>query len=384
MNRLRSRFEAPPMPSSPRAASRLLLLLATMATSCADRATGPASKVTPATPSPSVLPEAPLEGVAVQSEPWTLDAAAGQVLSTTNYRIYTTSSKEFLIDHLPAFVEGAAAHYRAALGPLPEPRSTMEIYLLDTRPQWERMTERFMGEQAATYLRIQKGGYSVEGRAILYDIGRRDTFTITAHEGWHVYTQRTFRHSLPVWLEEGVATYMEGFRWDPGKAALPTFLPWANFERYDQLRWGVRAGKLMSLQDLTRSTPQELIAKDANAALFYYAQVWALVHFLNEGEGGSHREGLRQLVADAAGGKLIARIRRDAGDRAASMYSYRRGGVDLLKIYTGRTAAELQPAYAAFMDQIVKTGTRNDIWQGKSPIREAASTPTAPAAPATP
>jgi hypothetical protein len=39
-------------------------------------------------------------------------------------------------------------------------------------------------------------------------------------------------------------------------------------------------------QDLTRSTPQELIARDANAALFYYAQVWALVHFLNEGEGG--------------------------------------------------------------------------------------------------
>jgi hypothetical protein len=305
-----------------------------------------------------------------------LDAAAGQVLTTPNYRIYTTSSKEFLLDHMPAFVESAAAHYRSTLGPLPEPRSAMDIYLLDTRPQWERMTEKFMGDQAGTYLRIQKGGFSLDGRAILYDIGRRDTFTITAHEGWHVYTQRTFRHSLPVWLEEGVATYMEGFRWDPGKAASPTFLPWANFERYDQLRWGVRAGKLMTLEDLTRSTPQELIAKDANAALFYYAQVWALVHFLNEGEDGVHREGLRQLIADAATGRLVPRIRRDAGERAASAYSYRRGGVDLLKVYLGRSATDLQPAYAAFMEQIVKTGTRNDIWQGKSPIKDQESQPT--------
>ena len=370
------------MPSSPRAASRLLLLLAALtAAGCAEPVAGPASKPNQTTPSPSVLPEAPLEGVSVQSEPWTLDAAAGQILSTANYRIYTTSGKEFLLDHMPAFVEAAASHYRSSLGPLPEPRSTMEIYMLDTRPQWERMTERIMGDQAGTYLRIQKGGFSYEGRAILYDIGRRDTFTITAHEGWHVYTQRTFRHSLPVWLEEGVATYMEGFRWDPGKAASPSFLPWANFERYDQLRWGVRAGKLMSLLDLTRSTPQELIARDANAALFYYAQVWALVHFLNEGDGGAYRDGLRQLIADAAAGRLIPRIRREAGDRAASIYSYRRGGVDLLKIYTGRTAADLQPAYAAFMEQIVKTGTRNDIWQGKSPIKAPAAEPAAPAAP---
>lgn len=370
------------MPSTPRIASRLLLLLAAAATAgCADRAAGPVAKSPQATPSPSVLPEAPIEGVAVQSEPWTLDTTAGRVLSTPNVRLYTTSNKDFLLDNMPTFVEAAAAHYRTSLGPLPEPRSTMEIYMLDTRPQWERMTERIMGDQASTYLRIQKGGFSFEGRAILYDIGRRDTFTITAHEGWHVYTQRTFRHSLPVWMEEGVATYMEGFRWDPGKAARPTFLPWANFERYDQLRWGVRAGKLMTLEDLTRSTPQELIARDANAALFYYAQVWALVHFLNEGDGGAYREGLRQLIADAAAGRLIPRIRRDAGDRAASSYSYRRGGVDLLKIYTGRSSAELQPAYAAFMEQIVKTGTRNDIWQGKSPIKPPEAPPAAPASP---
>ncbi|MCX5691715.1 MAG: hypothetical protein NTV94_18310 [Planctomycetota bacterium] len=334
-------------------------------------------------PSPAMLAEnaapRPAAELLLQTEPWTLDAAAGKILHTPQYRLYTTSTKAFLLDNLPAFVETAAAHYRSSLGTLPPPRGSMEIYLLDTRPQWEQMTQRFMGDQADTYLRIQRGGFSYDGRAILYDIGRRDTFTITAHEGWHVYTQSTFKNSLPVWLEEGLATYMEGFRWDPNAADRPTFLPWANFERFDQLRWAVRSDKLMPLDLLTKSTPQELIARDSNAALHYYAQVWALVHFLNEGEQGAYRGALRAMVSDAATGQLVPRIRRELGDRAASSYSYRRRGADLIKLYTGKTAAELDPQYAAFMQQIVKTGTRTNIWQGQSPIA-----PVAAPAPASP
>jgi Protein of unknown function (DUF1570) len=349
------------------------LLASALAASCASNDSRTAKP--PATsPSPTML--TPSAGnLVLATEAWTLESAAGKILTTPSYRIHTTSTKSFLLDHLPAFVETAAEHYRTSLGTLPAASDPMELYLLDTRPQWERMTIRFMGDQASTYLKIQKGGFSYEGRAILYDIGRRDTFTITAHEGWHVYTQSTFRNSLPIWLEEGVATYMEGFRWDPGESDRPTFLPWSNFERFDQLRRGVRGGKLMTLEALTQSTPQELIAKDANAALYYYAQVWALVHFLNEGEQGAYAGSLRQLIADAASGKLNGRIRRELGDRAASTYAYRRRGVDLLKLYTGKSTAELEASYAAFMNAVVRTGAGQNIGQGVSPL--AAPTPPA-------
>lgn len=319
--------------------------------------------------------EIPAEALKLSVQPWSHEGADGKVIATPNYKVFTTSNKSFITDNMPAFLEAAFGHYTTSLGTLPPSGSTMEVYLLDTRSQWEAMTRRFMGEQADTYLRIQKGGFTSEGRAILYDIGRRDTFAITAHEAWHVYTQRTFKNPLPVWLEEGIACYMEGFRWDTNNADKPRFLPWANFERFDQLRWGVRGERLMTLEQLTRSTPQQLIAQDPNAALFYYAQVWALVHFLNESEDGKYRAQLQTLLKDAAAGQILPRIRREIGDRAASIYAYRKRGVDILALYFGKSAEEMQPEFKAFLDKIVLTGTRQQIWQGYSPLNPPAVMP---------
>lgn len=304
----------------------------------------------------------------VGTAPWTLDLAPGEIISTLHFRIYTTSRKSVLIDNMPAFLETAFSHYTSALLPLPRPSNPMEIYLLDTRAQWERQTQRFMGDGAGPYLQIQRGGFTYDGRGILYDIGRRDTFAITAHEGWHVYTQSTFKNALPVYLEEGLATYMEGFRWDPASVAVPTFFPWANFERFDGLRNAVRNNRLMPLSKIAVSTPQQLITNDPDSALVYYAQVWALIHFLNEGENGLHAAKLRTLVSDAASGRLVPTIRKSLGDRAASAYAYRRRGVDLLKLYFDQSPEEMDAAYTAFVNSIVQTGTRQDIWRGKSPV----------------
>jgi hypothetical protein len=315
----------------------------------------------------------------VSRQGWTLDMTPGELILTPRFKVYTTSTKPFFIDNMPAFLENAFNHYVTSLGPLPAPTRLMEIYLLDTRAQWENITVKFMGDSADTYLRIQKGGFTYDGRAILYDIGRRDTFAITAHEAWHVYTQSTFKNTLPVYFEEGLATFMEGFRWDPNNSQVPTFLPWANFERFDQLRWGVRSNKLMSLKEITVSTPQQLIAKDPSAALYYYAQVWALIHFLSEGEEGIHAPNLRRLVSDAALGKLVPTIREALGDRAASSYAYRRRGVDLLKLYMGKTPEELDVPYRAFIEKIIQTGTRQQIWRGQSPLTAQPPAPPVPA-----
>jgi hypothetical protein len=273
------------------------------------------------------------------------------------------------------FMESALIHYTTALGPLPRPDSAMETYLMGTRPQWARMTQRFMGEQAETYLQIQRGGFASGGKAILYDIGPRDTFAIAAHEGWHQYSQKTFKNPLPVTLEEGVATYMEGFRWTPpgsdvpaSSATTPTFMPWSNWERYEQLRQAERNGKLVPLDKLMRSTPQELMAGDPDNALVYYAQVWALIHFLNEDGAGQYQKALQAMLSDAANGRLVTKIQKELGSRAAGAYMTRRTGVDLLALYTGRTAAAMDGDYQLFIRAIVKTGSRGKIVAGKSPL----------------
>jgi hypothetical protein len=313
---------------------------------------------------PNVLPA----NVVLSVEPWTYESKDGKIISTLSYRILTTVSKTSLTDRMPMFLETALIHYTTALGPLPRPDGAMETYLMGTRPQWARMTQRFMGEQAETYLQIQRGGFASGGRAILYDIGPRDTFAIAAHEGWHQYTQKAFKNPLPVTLEEGVATYMEGFRWDAPGSDKANFLPWSNWERYEQLRQAERNGKLVPLDKLMRSTPQELMAGDPDNALVYYAQVWALIHFLNEDGGGQYSKALRAMVSDAANGRLIPRIQRELGSRTAGVYAARRGGVDLLALYTGRSAGALDSDYQAFIKAIVKTGSRAKIVAGQSPL----------------
>ncbi|CAG1008266.1 hypothetical protein PHYC_03542 [Phycisphaerales bacterium] len=305
--------------------------------------------------------------IVLSSEAWTFESKDGLLVRTPSYRVFTTATKYGLAQRVPVFLERCLIHYTSTLGDLPLPREPMETYMLGNRPQWTRVTQRFMGSEAEVYLKIQRGGFAADGRAILYDIGPRDTFAIAAHEGWHQYTQKTFRSPLPVSFEEGLATYMEGFRWADSERSRPRFLPWANLERFEQLRSANSMGKLMSLSKLQQATPQDLIADDPDAALVYYAQVWAMIHFLHEGEGGAHRANLEKLLRDAASGELHKRIRRELGSRSSSAYATRRTGVDLLGLYFGARADDMDAAYREFIADIVKVGSRDRIVAGESP-----------------
>ena len=254
------------------------------------------------------------------------------------------------------------------------------------RGEWERLTKQLMGAQAEVYLLIPRGGFAADGRGVYYDIGTADTLSIAAHEGWHQYTQRTFRQPLPTWLEEGIATFMEGYRWE---GMSPRFLGWSNMERFDQLRAAAAAGKLLPLEQILSTSPQELLdgpkktpaqgmsgasleleASDgSNRLLTYYAQIWALTHFLREGEGGKYRESLTRLVADAAGGTLRARFVEVLGEDAAKSTMMLRRGPAGIVVYFNKDVDAFAAEYSRFVEQIVRTGSRDAAVQGLSPIK---------------
>lgn len=298
----------------------------------------------PATPAPGVGEARPMTpGDAVLGvEAWTFEGVKGRAITTRSFRIYTTSPDSATIARLPAFLDAALTHYRSALTPLPMPPAPMETYMMPSRPQWERLTRRLLGDRAGPYLRIVRGGFAAGGRAVYYDIGPRDSLLIAAHEGWHQYAQTTFKGSMPVWLDEGVATYMEGFRWDPDQPDRAVFLPWSNPERFDRLRAAASAGRLLPLAELLATTPQAQIRRGSDEILAYYAQLWALIHFLNEGELGAHRAVLVGMLRDAA------------------------GGADVRSLDT--SIAELDDAYRRFVRDITRPGARNAVIAGRSPV----------------
>src|SRR5262249_15846217 len=140
--------------------------------------------------------------VVLSVDPWDFDGNRGKLVRTEWYRLYTTDVDRALMDRMPAFLEASLAQYTSALGPLPLPPIKLDTFVMAARRPGMLLTTQRMGDRAGMFLRIQRGGFASGGVGYFWDIGPRDTLAIAAHEGWHQYTQRTFRQPLPVWLEE--------------------------------------------------------------------------------------------------------------------------------------------------------------------------------------
>ena len=308
---------------------------------------------------------AAIPSLEVVRQPWKFAAYEGSLISTPHYRIHTTLAYEHILDRLPIFMEHAIARYTTALAELPEPRRPLETYLFHDRRQWMAKTRQILPNQAATFDQLGRGGFTTRGIAVLYYIdnnGRyRDTFAIAAHEGWHQYTQSTFRQPLPIWLEEGIATYMEGHRW--GEEA-PTFEPSRNWERRGALRQAILADELIPLDELLTQPPQAFLEKGKDRLLTYYGQVWALVRFLVDGAEGRYRPAMSELLTDAAQGRLARRLSAAAAaSPAAASRSHRPRRVAanelgplLVKMYFNDDLAAFEREYLAHARGLAQGG----------------------------
>lgn len=319
-------------------------------------------------------PTADVGRFVADQQPWTFRGNTGFEYRTPNAIIRTTSDDRKILERLPPFVELSILHYQSDLVRLPRPSTTIETYFFANRSQWVTMTNALLGDRAPAYLAIERGGYSVKHIGVFFDLGPRDSFVICAHEGWHQYAHSTFAGPMPVWLDEGIACVMEGFKWDEQFPDHPRFLRWANTERYDQLRRAYKAQSLMPVHSLLTLRPQDLIAEGARTgstqpgALIYYAQVWSLVHFLREGEGGRYRAGFDQLLQDCASGTLVERL----SGQDLKQFNTKRTGPQTLLAYLpqGTTLRNLDAEYQRFIARVVSVGGRNRVVAGQSPMDE--------------
>jgi hypothetical protein len=112
---------------------------------------------------------------------------------------------------------------------------------------------------------------------------------------------------------------------------------------------------MIPLTELLRRSPQSFLADGKTRLLVYYAQVWALVHFLAEGDA------LRRVLIDASQGKVAGRERSADG---------RRLGPGVITAYFDPDLEAFEKRYLQFVHRIVRTGGRNRIVQGRSPLEE--------------
>ena len=302
---------------------------------------------------------------------WDWKSFHGEQYDLGTVVVRSTLRDPMLRDRLLTFVPLMMEHYRTALVPLAAPREAPLLYIFGTRSEWMAYTRLRIPNEAATYEKIGRGGYTIEGESVLYDLGRFDTFTIAAHEGWHAYTQSNFEQPLPVWLEEGIACYMEGVRRTRGEEKLE-FMPWRNFERYSELRDAHARKRLIPLESLLADYPQTFLSDGRSALLTYYAQVWALVHFLNEGLDGKYHAGLVRAMSHARDGKIAetlwASSRAGSNGERRQMLA-RQLGPAVVREYFNPDLAEFTAEFNAYVEDLCANGSWERVFRGDRPSR---------------
>lgn len=243
------------------------------------------------------------EPVQFESEAWTFARKPGHKLTTAHYEIYTTLSDEVLVNALPDFVEAAFDNYRKLIPPAKEAEERMQVYLFATRGQWEAFTRRFTGPRAAVFLKVRNGGYSERGVSVIEYVAHQVTFPLFAHEGFHQYLHHYVNEQIPSWLNEGLAVYCEGQRW--GTTQLNVFDPWYNPKRRNDLAEALIAKRLHPLSELLQTNAGRIIEGSDKSVGAYYAQVWALILFLQEGAGGKYAAGFQRLLGELGKADLV-------------------------------------------------------------------------------
>lgn len=249
----------------------------------------------------------PLEGFRAASDvsytatPWTFDESAGLKIRTPHYEIFTTVEDPGLTDALPQMMETAFAYYRHLLPTPREPNTPMQVYLFASRADWANFTQRFGSGRAGTLLQVRYGGYSEQGVTVIEYTSHQGAFPLMTHEGFHQFVYFCVPEPIPAWLNEGLAVICEGQRWSNG--GLIRFDPKHNPRRQNDLAEAIFRKELLPLRELLRINAGHVVGGNPRGIANYYAQVWALMLFLQNGEGGKYAGGFERMLHKLAAGE---------------------------------------------------------------------------------
>jgi hypothetical protein len=287
----------------------------------------------PATPAP------------VSSDGWQYNNDAGKVLKTPHYLIHTTISDPEVLLRLPQVLEGAYAQYQT-FAVAPVTNKPMRCFVFGKRNEWADFTSRHTGSDAAIYLQITRGGYTIGDWFVSYYVGENATYSVAAHEGWHQYVARHFKGRLPPFLEEGTACMFENVKFP---ANLPRWDLSLNPNRTLGLRNAIENRVLWPLDKLVTMHAGDVVQLPGDKIEAFYAQNWGFARFLWEYDNGRYRESFKKLLSDTAAGQVYDPT--NTLNRAGASWSPR-SVRPMLEHYLGRSLTDLDVDYQQFIRKI--------------------------------
>lgn len=303
---------------------------------------------------------------------WQNPYGQGIIITTRHYKIHTTLLDPLMLRQAPSFMESAYAAYNSQLPGQINTYTPFTVYLFENRQQWESFTRSFTGANAYQYLAIKRGAYYLNGACVVYNIGRKQTFNVLGHEGWHQFNNKHFTYRLPSWLDEGIATLFEVNEPVKGKFI---FNPSANFNRLVNLKYTIMSYNMIPLEQLITLNPAQIIGahnhtaqlsknEETKVVIAYYAQCYALARFLREDGYGKRIKKYHAMLLGGLNGTwpLDEKLSRIASDRNIPLTVKWNSFISprLFNLYVQEDMEKLEKEYQAFCKKItynIRTAT---------------------------
>ena len=295
-------------------------------------------------------------------EDWEFRGRPGKAITTDHFEIYTTLGDEVLREYLPGFLETTYRFYTSLLAP-PEDSirsQRMTTYVFENRLQWDAFTKQHYPARWALYRKISAGGFAEGGSCVTYNIGRSNTLSVLAHEGWHQYVGSRFPDPIPAWVNEGLATYCEAVEFH---GDTPHFTPQHNTFRINHLRSALAAGETLSVAELLDTDAGQVI-DESKVALTntYYAQSWALVVYLRHGGDRRYAEGFEKMLEGLRNGTI--RIETQAARMASASPAQTSYGAATFYAYITDDLETFDIGYKNFLEQMCYSQARPSLGAG--------------------
>ena len=210
--------------------------------------------------------------------------------------------------------------------------------------------------------------------AVNLDAQGDNPFKTVYHEYYHSLTMPYFPN-LPTWLAEGLADFFGNTEISGNSAKMGKADPTLILE--------LRQQKLIPLDVLFKVTTSSPYYNEQNKTSVFYAESWALTHYLLIGDNQSHRQSLVDFASAVARGEstneAVAKAFGDIGQLQGNLLKY--VGKSSFSFYLMKAPAELRPSdlsVRALSDAEVDAyrggffAIRGRIQEAKSTLAEAA------------
>jgi tetratricopeptide (TPR) repeat protein len=163
-------------------------------------------------------------------------------------------------------------------------------------------------------------GYVVNYIAVSLEPGGRNPLATAFHEYVHLHVQNNFR-GIPLWLNEGLAEFYGSIVSESGAAVLGA--PQLGYIRLLRSQGVLPFATLFSVN---QSSPHY---NEQDKSGVFYAQSWAMVHYLMMGDGGRRGQQFKRFLTLSSEGETFEKALQNAF--GMSLLTFERGFIEYLR-----------------------------------------------------